>query len=1260
MKNFNQKALSAMVSMLMTLTVCDVATVHASDIEIYKLPDKSKLTIYMMLDTSGSMDAPYMMGQRDDNGYASGYTACNLSSRSQYDAVVSGEISANGYTRNFCRKGGTQKYYYRSNKAQTSWWACGASGQTSNNVSINNCSSTTSRPNLEGYVRDTSLSNQNDYYYKYDSLTGKYYDRITILKDALYEIATTSEIPETVKIGVGTYSYDGKGNVGYIRIKADDWGEASTANTAGSQRNKLLTLIIGMSGTGGTPTAQAYAEAAAALLGTTSGGNGGISYAQDSSTESVSSTTYYKRPVDDTDPKCSGKGIYVLTDGLPSTATNASSMMQAALTKRGGSTTRYDSSFADFTDKTTNGWSQIGDFARSLMTGSMLTDFFASTTNNNKHQIKTAVVGFGSEFNVTGTDVKKTLTDPKSGKVRTYYNCSKIVGADQKNTCYWGNKTKFSDGTTVPNGDTSTNQKGFGEGGFYSAASTSEVITSFTNFVDDMKPEFDPIATGSPTIPVDALNPIQLQPYGYYSTFTPKPQEMYQLWLGNLNKYHIFKGQLYNNSKDKPLINPTSGILNSDAYGIWGEDGMLGQLPLGTFINPSTNAQSSNRVVFTNRKVNESNLALEDSSLQQVNLETLFSADATKAKFKNDPKKNYWLNALGYKVAENTTGITIATLPTEEQRQLGAVMHSKPVLLTQEGKIVVPTTGADKGKVTTTGRKDYLLFGSTQGMLHVVNVDDGKEVFAFVPHEMMENQAKGFLSEGSTTGGKDNLYYGIDGAWTAFTQYVSKTDKTLTVKDSGRKDSDDKDLNQKGLQWVYGGLRMGGRSYYGLDLGNITSPSLKFHIDPANSKVINSAGTATTYSELGFMGQSWSKPTVTYVNWGGTRRLVMLVGGGYDSTGGTDGKGYENPAYEQTNKKGAGVYMFDAGNGELLWWASANVGTSTAETTDSGTIGTNNDNLKYSVVSQINAIDRDGDGLSDTLYFGDLGGQAFRVDINNKATTKGSFAKRVVRLYADHQTDGTSPRFYEMPSFSVHKGVDGLFGVVALSSGNRSSPLAGVHRINGIDVTTKTANDAVYVIYDNDVARSDLYSIANTALRTSPASAGVSLTNATFTQLKAGIAQTTGTGATVAYNGGWKYQYSTKPGKYKGFNELYALDGMLYVNVYHKDGTGILGDCGSGVIGDTELYQFCLPTGKCSFYEDSDTKPNNVIQGGGILGATLGQGFNNNSSDTGIVVKRPDGVDKLDCNSAANKNKPECQLYDNGAKLRQLRWYESR
>lgn len=61
-------------------------------------------------------------------------------------------------------------------------------------------------------------------------------------------------------------------------------------------------------------------------------------------------------------------------------------------------------------------------------------------------------------------------------------------------------------------------------------------------------------------------------------------------------------------------------------------------------------------------------------------------------------------------------------------------------------------------------------------------------------------------------------------------------------------------------------------------------------------------------------------------------------------------------------------------------------------------IATKADDLKYSVVSQINAVDRNSDGLVDHLFFGDLGGQAFRVDLNNNATTTGAFAKKLVPL----------------------------------------------------------------------------------------------------------------------------------------------------------------------------------------------------------------------------------------------------------------------
>lgn len=1216
MKKFNEKLLSTTVSSLMTMVILSATTAtQSSDIDIYKLPDDSEVTVFMMLDTSGSMDLKQV-----DN------SPCEVSS-SNAQIVDVPHPENRGYTRNYCQVGGTVTYRFRLVDAtrpnqSNSWRSCGSGTSGSTSSTCNNA--VNSVPDVRGFLRTKDN--------RYVTVSGgtQAYDRISRLKDALYEIATTDKIPPKTKIGIGTYPVIESSSLtnrkGRVRITAAEWGAVGS-----NQRKALLDLIRGSGfvGQGGTPTSAAYAEAAAYMLGTHTGGG---NYSDSSSN--------YTSPLTKTlDPKCSGKGIYFLTDGQPqspaaaidsnfmssafqNTVTNFSSGLSATGAANENNTHRSD-------------WVRIGGFARALNNGSNLQRFFSSTQRNNEHKIMTAVVGFGSVFDVG--NLKQTLTDPLTEKTAEYYDCKLITDVDAKNACNWGSKSKFSDGVTT----TISGTGGYGEGGFYSAQNTEQVISSFVTFVEDMKPIFDPIATGSPTLPVDALNPIQLQPYGYYAKFTPKPQENYQLWLGDLNKYQLYNGQLYNPNKTKRLIiqnstNTTNnGKLDNAVEGFWGLDGVKGKLALGTLPTVNTSA----RKILTNRTVTNG-VATATTTLQPVNLTTLFGGT-----LQSDPKKNYWLNALGYSVAENQTNLTANNLPapTAAQRQLGAVMHSQPILLTQEGKIEVPTSGDNKGQITSKDRKDYVLFGTNQGMLHVVEVGDesktgsdylgGKEVFAFVPHEMMEKQAKGFLPEGNTNSGRDNLYYGIDGAWTAHTQYVSKADGSLTVKDSGLNSGEDDDLTNQGLQWVYGGLRMGGRSYYALDLTNINSPSLKFHINPD----------AHTSGPLSYMGQSWSKPTLTYVNWGGERKLVMLVGGGYDTE-------YEKPAYNQMNQKGAGVYMFDADNGDLLWWASANVDNSSGSNTTSGTIKTKVPELKYSVVSQINAIDRDADGLSDILYFGDLGGQAFRVDLNNKANAIGGFAKRVVRLYNGNVNTGASPRFYEMPSFSVHTGgVDGVYGVLALSSGNRSSPLAGtVTNLLGQALTpTVSANDAVFVIYDNDVARRDLYDITDNELRTKP--------NVTLKDLvlKDGVPQVDGDSK---YNGGWKYHYHSIPGKYKGMNGIFALDSMLYVNVYHKDGAGIANDCGSGVIGDSELYQFCLPTGKCDFYNSGTNSPNKVILGGGILGSTLGQGYNNDPTTLSLVVKKDDGH----CEKPENKNNPECQLFDNKAGLQHLRWYESR
>jgi len=107
--------------------------------------------------------------------------------------------------------------------------------------------------------------------------------------------------------------------------------------------------------------------------------------------------------------------------------------------------------------------------------------------------------------------------------------------------------------------------------------------------------------------------------------------------------------------------------------------------------------------------------------------------------------------------------------------------------------------------------------------------------------------------------------------------------------------------------------------------------------------------------------------------------------------------------------------------------------------------------------------------------------------------------------------------------------------------------------------------------------------------------------------------------------------------------------------VYHRDGVGIGGNCGAGVKGDSYLYQFCLPTGRCSFYIAATAVPNRVKLGGGILGAGVGQGYLNQDGTLGLVVDRD--IDK--CKLPENKNKPECQLFDNSSKLKQMRWYET-
>ncbi len=1188
-----RKLLSVMVS---TLMACSSVSVFASDIDIYKIPRASKITLFLMFDTSGSMGSgdnyTDLNGRNSASSLYQDYNICPWSNigSSRYPNYVS---DVNVESKTYQVRSGTQKTYNVN--------YCDVSNTTYNNLAnlyknriLNEC------------VKTSSTS---------DSY--RCYDRLSRLKIALTQILSSDELPDTTRIGLGqfssptstsTYSHDGKsGRVIYPVVALTQ-----------ANREKLIDIVTGLSAYNGTPSAAAYGEAGAYFLGANTYGltNSGYSY---SVTTAKNNNNGYIAPLSASEraDTCNGQGIYFLTDGVANNSISSytSAIMNKSIPLSG---TGLSGGGSDA------GWAEIGKFSK-LLRG----------TNYN---IKTAVVGFGSDFPNSSTYVKDLPVDilDQDGDVvesvnRRFYDCSALPDGDIKNTCNWGAK---------PHAQLSSSVGGFGNGGFYSAQSTQDVINSIKYFVDDIRPRFKPVLTGSPTLPQDALNSLRIQPYAYYASFTPKPQDPTQLWVGNMNKYNVKSGQLYAKDKSTKLFN-TNGSLNQAAIGIW-DGGVTQQLPLGTHLN-TDNIRVEDRTLYTNREITGNAApytAIESDSLNKVSLQNLFAIDPSgSASFQNDPAKNYWLNLLGYNIGENETVTLDDVIKKPELRQVGAIMHSTPILLTQEGKITI-----SGGQLDTTNRKDYLLFGSTQGLLHIVDAETGKETFAFVPNEIMQKQSKAFLSETSSTGGSSLLFYGIDAPWSAYTQYVAKTDGTLTVKNSGRtvKDSTSgKDIALKGLQWVYGGLRMGGRSYYALDLSDITNPTLKFHINPDGA--INADQTPKTDNPLSYMGQSWSKPTLGYVKFGGAKKLVMFVGGGYDT-------GYETPAYNQTNGKGAGVYMFDANNGDLLWWSSAN------DTANKGAEAyTQNNDLKYSVVSQINAVDRDSDGLIDHLYFGDLGGQVFRVDFNNESTDKTDFAKHVVRIFNQHDISGkgASPRFYEMPSFSVSRDGNGsIVGVVALSSGNRSSPLSGVTGTNNATSST-SASDGVFVIFDKDVANANLYSLADADLKTKDVA--LDSLNAYFDDKFTKDAYKNG--VDIATKNGWKYTYSNSAGVYKGMNGLYALDGMLYVNVFYRDGNGINGSCGGGVKGNSKLYQFCLPTGKCDFYGSTTTQPNNTDLGAGILGTGLGDYSGNTTGNK--LIKNVVSTD-LDCTKAANKNLPECQVFSTAVKLQHLRWYEAR
>lgn len=966
-----------------------------------------------------------------------------------------------------------------------------------------------------------------------------------------------------------------------------------------TQRQILLEQVDKLTATTATPTGKSYLEGISYMLGNYVS-SASEKYSRPETWTKISNTSYqYNSPTSLTQTnevqKCSGQGLYMLTDGEPNGGDADQTSARTAL---------------GYNSLTCSGnWDCIQKSSLA---------FLDSTKNSKQLAFKTAVVGFGSSFNsIPSYDKNKTFAENIKPFVDSSGN-KKSNLSKQQEAAYWGI---------------------IGEGGWYSGNNSQDVVNSVNDFINSLSTTIPSVTTGSPTIPKDALNPAILQDDAYYQQFQPTPDKSYQLWTGNLKKYLVTTGGILKDKKGTTIVDADGKIVanydywseevisasqsadentvGSDAFALRG--GAWSKLLLRTnpLNNPSTG--TIQRKVLTNRIYTNDSFVSKNDELRQVK-----PTDLTDTNYKNDEYRGYLVRALGYNIDSATPPTSLDDLKTAvEFRQTGAVMHSQPILVTNKGKL---DFNESTQTMSSTGREDYVLFGTTQGALHVVKAGTsgiaggGEEVFTFIPNEMLVKQKQAFEKNEVTSGGTANLFYGVDGPWTAYTEYVVDGSGYLTVGD-GKGD-------QKGVQDVYGGLRMGGRSYYALDLKDIQNPKLKFHINPDEE----------TTGPLSYMGQSWSKPTIGFVNWGGKRTRVMFVGGGYDANGATiacnedkdlvaKNVGYECTAYNQTNKIGAGVYMFSAEDtsiqdgkntiaikaGELLWWSSANATTSAAST-KSGTVGINSPNMQYSVVSEIRSVDRDGDDLIDHVYFGDLGGQIFRADFNNTEKTIGTWAKAPVRIFDGHKANGKSPRFYDMPAFSLYSNNGSIFAVVSQGSGNRSTPLFA---------DSSYDYDAIYNIYDKDVARKDLYNYdrVNAPLITKDITIDGSSLSLRLLDNEHRKDNTDYNASASTH--GWYYKFkdcvtghgkcdSYKQQTEKVFGTPIALNNKLFVSTFDASKDGLAGDCGAGVKGASLMTTFCLPFGQCAAGDVTGTT--HTMIGAGIHTVTVGNG---NSSGNG-------------------------------------------
>lgn len=481
----------------------------------------------------------------------------------------------------------------------------------------------------------------------------------------------------------------------------------------------------------------------------------------------------------------------------------------------------------------------------------------------------------------------------------------------------------------------------------------------------------------SPTVAVNAFNRTRNLDKLFVSVFAPSTKLH---WPGNIKKYQIIDGVIYGSDKTVPAVGAkgffADGVkdLFSSDVGNDGPDVTKG----GAASNlPVTSGTSDLKKIYTNI-VKADALTADSNTIVETNGNLTASmlglpADATLA---TKTRLIKFMRGL-----DTTSSATSTTL----RHQMGDPMRTRPAVAIYGG---------------TEAKPEGVVFMTTNdGELHAVDMDNGKQLWSFIPKEFLSRQAPLF----------DNAIaarsYAIDGDVRIF---------KYDINGDGIVNGDDR-------MYAVFGFGRGGANYYALDVTSKEKPTLLW--------------TKNT-DDLPKLGQAWSQPVFARVNVDSNKqtddqKVVMIIGGGYD-------KAQEDYKYVDDGS-GNAIYMLELKTGNLLWSA--------------GYTGSGADwpsaNMTSSIPSEITVLDIDGDGFADRMYTGDMGGRVWRFDIwhgniPSKLVSGGVFATLgVAHLPAADRKEEDTRRFYYPPDVSlVAPRGSAPYMNIAIGSGYRGHPLS--------------------------------------------------------------------------------------------------------------------------------------------------------------------------------------------------------------------------